>query len=311
MQSSQSSLLSRLLQFFMLRKREQHIVDILIRERAPGLFSTPVLGFLARLVLYPLLGYREAVRIFDAMSREASGSEAMSLMYREVPFHLHVEQQAPFPSEGAVIVIVNHPTGICDAVAMCSVFDQLRDDIIFFANRDAIRVVPVVRDMMIPVEWVADKRTHERSRETLVTSIKAVRDGRTIIIFPAGRLAGRMPDGSLKEKDWNNTAVRLAQKYNAPIVLAHIECRNSNLFYFLSKYSTQLRDVLLFYEVLNKRGKNYKVKLTSAIKPERLVMDADVLTAKFQSYADSGFKQALDLPDAFTDSSESTSTQAE
>ena len=55
------------------------------------------------------------------------------------------------------------------------------------------------------------------------------------------------------------TVVTLARKFNAPILPLHIRARNSWLFYGLSQLSTELRDVTLFHELLNKRGRRFEL----------------------------------------------------
>ncbi|HBI17858.1 MAG TPA: acyltransferase, partial [Brevundimonas sp.] len=54
-------------------RRQPHIVDVLIAERAPRLTASP-LWPVVRPALYGVLGYEAAVRMADAM-RDLSGAE--------------------------------------------------------------------------------------------------------------------------------------------------------------------------------------------------------------------------------------------
>ena len=77
----------------------------------------------------------------------------------------------------------------------------MRNDIIFFANADAIRVNPKFEDVIIPVEWVMEKRSPAKTRETLKRAGEAFAEEKCIVIFPSGRLARKEGD-RLIEKDW-------------------------------------------------------------------------------------------------------------
>src|SRR5690606_1961769 len=71
------------------------------------------------------------------------------------------------PRTGRCVVVCNHPTGIADGVAVYDALKRVRDDVIFFANADALRVSPRLAETVIPVEWVESKRTREKTRATL------------------------------------------------------------------------------------------------------------------------------------------------
>jgi putative hemolysin len=180
------------------------------------------------------------------------------------------------PAEGGIILVSNHPTGIADGIAM---FDALRDrrpDMVFFANRDALRVAPGFGDMIIPVEWRAGAKSHRKSRDTLEGSAKAFAAQRAVVLFPSGRLAFRQ-GGRLTERPWQSSVVTLARRYGFPIVPVHINARNSTLFYLLSRISTEMRDMTLFHELLNKKGDSFALTFGRPIDVDRL--DADPCVA--------------------------------
>ena len=142
-----------------------HIVDVLIAERAPRLTQSWVWP-VVRPALYRLLGYPKAVAMADAM-QDRSGPE--SLQYLSALLRLKVETKGPenLPAPGRCVIVCNHPTGIADGVAMDDAIRRVRQDAIFFANADAIRVAPRLSESIIPVEWVHEKRTREKTRQTL------------------------------------------------------------------------------------------------------------------------------------------------
>ncbi|KCZ53606.1 hypothetical protein HY29_16695 [Hyphomonas beringensis] len=263
------------------KNNDQHIVDVLIEERCPklrGSWSWP----LVRPVLYKMLGYRKAREMADEIV-QLNGRDSFDLLSRHLDFQLEVEGIERMPREGRLIIAANHPTGLADGVAVWDLLKRVRDDITFFANADAVRVNPRFQDVIIPVEWVAEKRTPAKTRETLKRAGEAFAEEKCVVIFPSGRLA-RKEDGRLIEKDWFSTVVGLARKQNAPVLPLNLDAWNSWLFYTLSDISGELRDITLFNELLNKRGANVRMTFGQIIPPDQLEGDANEVTEKLKAH---------------------------
>ncbi|MHA7870714.1 MAG: 1-acyl-sn-glycerol-3-phosphate acyltransferase [Hyphococcus sp.] len=261
----------------------KHIVDVLIEERAQKLMQRP-LWPLWKAILYQLLLYRQAVRMADAIAHRSARD-----VFDFISALLHLEIDARgvenVPLDGRVLIASTHPTGIPDGVAMFDALKAWRPDMTFFANRDALRAAPGLEDMIIPVEWVPEKRTRLRSRETLVSAIKAFESEKCVVLFPSGRLAAMGPDNRLMEQDWLPSVAIFARKYNCPIVPAHIEMRNSRLYYWFWRINTELRDITLFHELLNKKGKTYRITFGKPIAPEDLQGDTADLAVALRDHA--------------------------
>ncbi|NIP15357.1 MAG: acyltransferase [Pseudomonadales bacterium] len=256
-----------------------HIVDTLIEERAEELMKHPALWRLVTRLLYPVLGYHEAVRMADAVA-EMGGLEIFEMLSERLKLDIDLSGAEHVPASGSAVVTANHPTGIADGVAVFDALRTVRSDITLFANRDAIRFAPGLADMIVPVEWVDDKRTHARNRETVSHMVRAFRAGRLIVIFPSGRLARPTARG-LVERGWTPTAVNLAQKYRCPIVPMNIRGRNSWLYYLLYAINTELKDMTLFRELLNKVGQPYRIRIAEPFEPQG---DARMLTMALREF---------------------------
>lgn len=254
-----------------------HIIDELICERAPRLVRTPVWPLLKPL-LYALLGRNKAVAMADAV---AGLGGADSLDYVSQLLSLEVETQNPdnLPPTGRCLVVCNHPTGIADGIAVYDALLKRRSDAIFFANADAIRVNPRLAEVLIPVEWVVEKRTRDKTRLTLQAAKAAFESERCVVMFPAGRLARRNAQGRLIDPDWAPTAVSLAVKYQALVIPVHIEGPDSIWFHFFNRFSSELRDMTLFHELLNKAGQKFRLTFGKAIDPNTEDLTSDALKA--------------------------------
>jgi len=264
--------------------RKLHIVDELIYERAPHLVKSP-LWWLAKPVLYAILGYAKAVRMADAV-KPLSGPDALGHVSKLLSLRLDVTGIERLPQTGRCVVVCNHPTGIADGLAVYDAILKCRDDAIFFANADALRVNPRFAESLIPVEWVEAKRTREKARVTLASAKAAFEAERCVVVFPAGRLARKNAEGRLVDPPWAATAVSLAQKYDAPIVPIHLEGPNSFWFHTFHTFSQELRDITLFHEFLNKQGKRFRLTIGHAIDAAALDPDAAMATGALKHFVE-------------------------
>lgn len=266
--------------------RGKHMVEILIEERAKTLIKSRFWP-LYRSILYPLLKEPTARRMADAIEG-LSGREALDYVSSLLMLNVRTRGFEHVPEKGRVIIASVHPTGIADGVAMFDALKEKRPDLTFFANRDAIRVAPRLADVVIPVEWVAEKRTRQRSRETLIEAKKAFMDERCVVLFPSGRLAFMDENRKLVEREWLTSVAIFARKYDCAIVPAHIRARNSWLYYWFWKLNPELRDITLFNELLNKRGKKFEIEFGAAIPPDAIDGDPVEVTKALRVHAAEG-----------------------
>ena len=264
--------------------RAGHIVDVLIEERAPKLSGSTAWP-VVRPLLYALLGYDRARAMADAIA-PMGGRAALDFVSDLLGLDVAVSGLHHLPREGRLVIVGNHPTGIADGVAVYDALKGVRPDIIFYANSDAHRVCAQFDETLIPVEWVAAKRTRDRTRLTLTMTREVLEAERALMVFPAGKLARRDGHGVLTDPVWMPTAISVAVKYGAPIVPVHVEGPWATLFHFFDRFSPELRDITLFHELLNKTGRRFHVTIGRPIAPEALDADAAVASAAIKAYVE-------------------------
>lgn len=258
-----------------IEESDQHIVDTLIAERCPSFVSHWSWPFTRR-VLYKMLGYARAREMADKLMT-LNGRDSFDYLASELDVQLDVQHLDRLPERGRCVVAANHPTGLADGVAVWDALIQRRKDVVFFANADAIRVNPRFQDAIIPIEWVADKRSPAKTRETLKRASEAFEAEKCVVIFPSGKLAKKI-DGVLTEQAWFPTVVSLARKQGAPIVPLNVKAENSKLFYRLSQINGELRDITLFHELLNKKRARFELTFGKPIPTYSLMGDAGQVT---------------------------------
>lgn len=263
---------------------EPHIVDTLIAERAPGLTGS-TLWPLVRPPLHALLGYDKARAMVDAIAG-VGGRAALEHVSRLLALRVSIRGLDNLPKTGRVVIVANHPTGIADGVAVYDALKAARPDILFYANADAHRVCARFDEVLIPVEWVEAKRSRERMRLTLQMTRDALNAERALMIFPAGRLAKRGPDGQVADPPWAASAVSIARKYDAPITPIHVAGPWSTLFHLFDRVSRELRDITLFHELLNKTGRRFELIVGRPIDPTDLPTDTGEATDVLKRYVE-------------------------
>lgn len=268
----------------------RHIVDELIEERAHHLMQHPRTWRLIQKLVYPLLGHSRAINAIDTV-QGMGGYEVFNWVSEELSLSVESTNLTSIPADGLCFVMPNHPAGMADGIAIYDALRTVRSDVVFFANRDCIRVAPGLADIIIPVEWRNDERGIARNRETVRSMSAAFRAGKLVVIFPAGRMSRPSLTG-LHEQPWFDSAVNLALKVDAPIVPCHIKARSSWLFYALWYLNTELKDMTLFRELLEKKDYRYKLTFADALVPEG---DAAVLTDALQAFVEGELKRGESL----------------
>lgn len=252
-------------------------LDKLIEERARWMYQGGSLMRPVRGLLHKMLSYDQTVALGTFLQDQPT-AQIMDHMADMIAKRVQIEGLENIPTTGPAIVVANHPTGIADGIIMYKVLRRLRPDLFFFANGDILRLMPQFTSMIAPVEWRADKRSMKQNRETLTYAKGAFSEGRLAVIFPSGRLSQRR-GVSLHERPWMSSAAMLARKYGLPVVPVRITARNSFLFYLFDKLHPSLRDITLFYEVLNKDRQQFHVRAGRAIDGHALPSDSDAATA--------------------------------
>lgn len=243
-------------------------IDPLIAERAPWLNAGGWRRRLAWPVLDRVLRYPQTLELaaqMQPLDMPAIMQRLAALIARDV----EVQGLDHLPRNGAAIVVANHPTGIADGIVLHHVLAPLRPDLYIYTNRDVLRVLPQMADLVAPVEWRPEKRSHAKARETMEFTHRAIEAGRLGVIFPSGRLAKRQ-GLRLNERPWMPTAATLARRHGLPVIPLNIRARNSALFYLFDVIHPTLRDITLFHEVLNKAHQPFRLTLGHPIPAERL-----------------------------------------
>ena len=260
-----------------------HIIDTLIAERATKLCGSPAWP-LARGPLHALLSYGKARAMVEAIA-PMGGREALDHVSRLLSLDVGVQGLENLPAKGRVVIVCNHPTGIADGMAVHDALKARRPDMQFYANADALRVCPGLDEVLIPVEWVEAKRTLGDTRRVVERTRTLLNNEQALMIFPAGRLATKV-EGRLTDKPWQASAVSIARWSDAPIIPMHLTGPWSTLFHLFDGRFQELRDITLFHEMLNKRGRRFSLIVGRSIPAKALDSDAAMAAGALKHFVE-------------------------
>jgi putative hemolysin len=152
------------------------------------------------------------------------------------------------PADAPLVIVANHPFGIGDGIALLALAEQLGRPYRILINSDFMRV-PEIRPVALPIDFSGTPAATDTNVRTRREARRLLRDGVTIVVFPAGGVAtAEQPFGKAEDLPWKSFTARLVQLAQAAVLPVYFEGQNSALFHFVSRYSLSLRLALLVSE---------------------------------------------------------------
>ncbi len=159
------------------------------------------------------------------------------------------EEIARIPKTGPVVVVANHPSGLVDGMVMAEMVNRVRSDFKIL-TRSLLTGIPEVEEFMIPVPFPHEANSRELNLEMREETIKHLRQGGLVILFPAGKVA--MSEGwwgPAVEGEWNLFTHKIIRSSEAAIVPIFFPGQNSRSFLIANRLSDTLRQGLLLHEI--------------------------------------------------------------
>ncbi|MDN3204435.1 lysophospholipid acyltransferase family protein [Algoriphagus sediminis] len=182
-----------------------------------------------------------------------------------IPLDINWEMVDRIPKNGPLILIANHPFGVVDGIAMAHIATQIRPHFKALVNEVLCRE-QTINSCFLPVDFRETKEAMEINISTRNKAMEYLKQGGTIVIFPAGGVS-TSPKIFKKAEDfeWKRFVVKLIEKTEATVVPIYFQGQNSHLFQIASLIHLNLRYGLLLNEVKNKMGKTLKAVIGEPI----------------------------------------------
>ncbi|WP_377298747.1 lysophospholipid acyltransferase family protein [Rhizobium sp. SGZ-381] len=212
-----------------------------------------------------LSGRNRYVRLYDAWRHDVSvGTDRVfGRMLDLINVRLDVEGTWPPQNlpDAPLVIVANHPFGIGDGIAILSLAEQLNRPFRVMINNELLKV-PELQPYALPVCFEETREAMAINMETRREAMRLLKEGVTIIIFPAGGVAtAKKGFGRAEDLPWKMFPARLIQAARANVIPVYFHGQNGRLFHLASRISLTLRLSLLIREFKRLSGTSIHAKI--------------------------------------------------
>ena len=206
-----------------------------------------------------------------------TGERVFGRMLELIDVQLGLVQQWPPKNlpDGPLVLVANHPYGIGDGVAILALAEQLGRPFRVLINNDLLKI----REMepyALPVSFDESKEALALNMKTRHEAVRLLKEGVTIVIFPAGGVAtAQKVFGKAEDLPWKMFPAKLIQSAGASVVPIYFSGQNGRLFHFVSRFSLTLRLSLLVREFAKLRGRSIGVTIGNVLPWDELATVTD------------------------------------
>src|SRR5262252_801064 len=232
-----------------------------------------------------LSGRRRLLPIYRAWRTEIAGKKPrmMNALLEMIGTRLDINvgnpNGAPWPvtvsPDVPLVMVANHPFGIGDGIAILALAEQLDRPYRILANSDFLKI-PEIRHRALPIDFSTGRAAIKTNLASRSQARRLLREGVTIVVFPAGGVAtAEHANGKAEELPWKTFTAHLIQQAKAAVLPVYFEGQNSPLFHFASRYSLTIRLALMVSELRNFVGTTVKVHVGPVVPLADLTSAAD------------------------------------
>ena len=152
------------------------------------------------------------------------------------------------PVDAPLVMVANHPFGIGDGIALAAMAEHLERPFKVLINTEFLRIAEF-RDHCLPIDFSNTREALATNLATRKQALADLRDGVTLLAFPAGTVAtAPRVFGRAQEVPWKTFTAGLIQKAKANVLPVFFEGQNSVLFQAASHINGSARMSLLIAE---------------------------------------------------------------
>ena len=234
-------------------------------------------------------GRRRLLPLYDRWRAESAGTSPRMMAEMLELIGTSLDLQGAWPARIApgepLVIVANHPFGIGDGIALTVLAEAMGRPYRILVNRDFLKV-PEVRDIVLPVDFAETEAAVATNLATRAAARRLLKEGATLIIFPAGGVAtAERPFGPAEELPWKLFTARLIQQSGASVLPVYFEGQNSRVFHLASRVSLMLRLSLLVSEFRKFVGAKVRLHVGDVVRFEELEHRGDRRALTDELYA--------------------------
>lgn len=164
-----------------------------------------------------------------------TGAEFCDGVLRDLNVTYSAEGVAPDPKQSRVIIVCNHPLGALDGITMIHWATATYGRKVYFIVNDILTAIKPLNDTFLPVNLYG-----RQSRKSSIDIEKVFESDSPIIMFPAGLVSRKQPDGTIADLKWHKMFVNKAIEYRRDVIPVYFDALNSPFFYNFAKFRSKL-----------------------------------------------------------------------
>lgn len=154
------------------------------------------------------------------------GAEFCKGVLDDLNISLDIQGIDNLPADGRCIFVSNHPLGGLDGIALIHFLTKHYGKDVRFVVNDLLTAVKPLEPVFIPIN-----KHGSQSRASVKALDNELAGDSPVIIFPAGLVSRRQPDGSIADLEWKKTFINKAIEFRRDIVPLYFGGTNSDFFY--------------------------------------------------------------------------------
>ena len=210
-----------------LKMEKKKIIDL---RRLIASKNEKLLRWMPRFVLRYLerIIHQDEINTLLEKAGELKDAEFSDAVMEEFKITISSSGLENIPKTGPLIIVLNHPLGGMDALALISLLKNHRPDLRFIVN-DILMNLENLNGLFIGIN------KHGINKKNVREDIeKAFNSEHAICIFPAG-LVSRKINGLVQDLEWKRTFVTYARSLDRAVIPVKIDGQLSPFFYRLSR----------------------------------------------------------------------------
>jgi putative hemolysin len=248
---------------------KEKLIDLETFQSFSPIFKKPYGSLLAKLTM-KLCGFDKVNRVYDT-GKYKTGTDIEDAMIdglgitRKV-HNIDILKQfdgKPF------ITVSNHPYGHIDGIMLIGEVAKIRSDYKVMVNW-MLNMIDIMQDHFIGVNPYDSKTVNRSSLSGVKECLAQLKANHPLGFFPAGAVSKNIGKNKVKDRDWQESVIKLIQKADVPVVPVYFSGQNSWFFNLLDKIDWRIRTVRLCHELDTKKGKTIHLVFGNPVMPETL-----------------------------------------
>jgi hypothetical protein len=235
---------------------KEKLIDLGTLQEFSPVFKKPYGSLIAKPAM-KVFGFDKVNRVYDS-GKYKTGTDIEDAMIDGLGIirKVHnIEVLKQFENR-PFITVSNHPYGHIDGIMLIGEVAKIRPDYKVMVNW-MLNMIDTMQDHFIGVNPYSKATVNRSSLSGVKESLAHLKANHPLGFFPAGAVSKNIGGNKVKDRDWQESVIKLIQKANVPVIPAYFSGQNSWFFNFLDKIDWRIRTVRLCHELDTKKAKRF------------------------------------------------------